>query len=252
MTFDDYIKNPMGKKNSVFSNMQMYRDMYKKKLDLIMLREAGKITYNLYMNGNDYIVHIRIPSEVVPKFYYDTVVEFSTINPFTSMKKDLRDYDVRFYSNDPSFCFTFAHAFKKHNMFIDMLKPKMPKTFLNTVAKERNAGSNVGYVKSLFFLYLIMNSKGLFQKNVFEIYVKPFNKKLFVASIEDADTKILARQEQGKRIEAEKRAKRNKVEKRPVKDNVIDKQSNVKQPVKSVTKTKTTNKSRTSTVVKKK
>ena len=254
MTFDDYIKNPMGKKNAVFSNMQMYRNMYKQKLDHILLREAGSISFFLYKNGADYLVHIKIPSEVVPKLYYDTVVEFSTINPITRMKTDLKEYDVKFYSNDPSFCFTFAHAFRKHNMFIEMLKPKMSKLALNNVAKERNAGDNVGYVKSIFFLYLIMNSRGLFDKKVFDAYTKSFNKKYFIDSIEHADIKIQQRIEEGNRIQKEKRAKKQQTQtvKREPNDNVISKKENVKQPIKAVTKTKTTNKTKTSSVVKKK
>lgn len=249
MTFDDYIKNPMGKRNAVFSNMQMYRTMYKEKLDKILLREAGKISYFLYKNGNDYIVHIKIPSEVVPKLYYDTVVEFSTINPFTMMDNDLRKYDVKFYSNDPSFCFTFAHAFRKHNMFIEMLKPKMSKLALKEKAKERNSGDNVGYVKSLFFLYLIMNSRGLFDKKVFDAYSKPFYKQNFIDSIEHADTKIQTRIEEGNRI---KKQNKKPVIKREPSENVIPKTNNVKQPVKSVTKTKSVNRTKNSHIVKKK
>ena len=69
MTFDEYIKNPMGKQNAVFSQRQMYMDIYSRKFDAILAREAGKINYRMYKdNDARYLLHIKIPSEVVEKF----------------------------------------------------------------------------------------------------------------------------------------------------------------------------------------
>ena len=48
MTFDEYINNPMGVKSAVISNREMYRKMYTEKLNKIMVREVGKIDYQLY------------------------------------------------------------------------------------------------------------------------------------------------------------------------------------------------------------
>ena len=75
MTFDQYIQNPMGIANSVMSNREMYRSMYSMKLDAIMVREMGKIDYKLYKDKNSYYAYIKVPSEVVEKFYYDVVIE---------------------------------------------------------------------------------------------------------------------------------------------------------------------------------
>ena len=33
MTFDEYIQNPMGIKNAVFSHREMYRELYKNKFN---------------------------------------------------------------------------------------------------------------------------------------------------------------------------------------------------------------------------
>ena len=48
MTYDEYIQNPMGKKNAVMSNREMYRLMYTNKWNAIKLRENGFIKYELY------------------------------------------------------------------------------------------------------------------------------------------------------------------------------------------------------------
>ena len=204
MTFDEYINNPMGKHNSVFSHRQMYQSMYMQKLDAILLREVGKIQYFLYTVNDTYILHMKVPSEVVEKFYYDVVVQFSSINPTVKMGNSLRKYDVKFYSNDPSFCYTFAHAFYKNNMFINLLKEKMPKEMVNKVAKERNPKDQVGYVKSIFFCYLLAERYNLFDKSLYRVFQTKFNKKTFMDSIEFAQDKIDKRQELAKKPKQQK------------------------------------------------
>lgn len=223
MTFDQYIQNPMGIANSVISNREMYRNLYTKKLDNILVREAGNINRletHLYQDKNRYICYIKIPSEVVPNFYYDVVVEF------TEPKKQLKDavgyglnkYNVRFFSNDPSFVFTFTHAFIKNDMFIKELSPLMSKKAIKQKAVEKNPHDIVGYVKSLYFAYIIMNRKGLFNKLK---YNETYNELALKQKIMPADNKIELRKEmasklakQRKRdIEQEKRRRIDHLEK---------------------------------------
>src|SRR5699024_7553974 len=103
MTFDQYIQNLMGVMNDVISN----REMYTEKLNKILERKTGKVVYYLYKSNKKYYAYLRIPSEVVPNFYYDVIIEFS--EPKDGVKitdRTLRNYEARFYSNDPSFVFT--------------------------------------------------------------------------------------------------------------------------------------------------
>ena len=194
MTFDEYIKNPAGIKNAVYSHREMYRNLYIEKLDKIMLRETGKIDYTLYKSKNEYYVHMKIPSEVVPQFYYDTVVMFYTDNKEISVSKSLSQYYVKFYSNDPSFVYTFAHAMLENDLFIRDLVPRMSKQAVLKVAKVKNPKNEIGYVKSLYFLYLLMKRDNLFDKLVFESRGKAYNKKQLLKNITHADHKIQARQ----------------------------------------------------------
>ena len=189
MKFDEYIQNPMGIANSVYSHRTMYRNLYQEKLDKILVREAGNIEYTAYkVSRKVYMLYIKIPSEVVPKFYYDVVIQFIGNHGGGS---DLSAYDVKFYSNDPSFVFTFAYAFKKNNMFITALSDKMSKRALTEKAKEKNPKAEVGYVKSLYFAYLYMKKKGLFNT---VNYVEKLNLKALKREIEHADKKIEERQ----------------------------------------------------------
>ena len=45
MTFDKYIDNPSG--GSVYTNRNMYKNMYKSKFDKVLVREQGRIKYEL-------------------------------------------------------------------------------------------------------------------------------------------------------------------------------------------------------------
>ena len=54
MTFDEYINNPMGIKSAVISNREMYRKMYTEKFDKVMVREVGKMDYQLSKSNSKY------------------------------------------------------------------------------------------------------------------------------------------------------------------------------------------------------
>ena len=194
MTFSEYISNPAGVKNAVYSHREMYMAMYTEKLNKILVRENGDIKYEFFKSKDKYYIYFKIPSEVLEKFYYDVVVEFYPKDVATSLRKTLKDYNVRFYSNDPAFVYTFAHAFIKNDMFIKDLEPKMSKEAIKHKATERNPKDEVGYVKSLFFAYLIMEDRGLFNKIKFD-FCPEYDKKYLLSKIMDADEKIKLRQE---------------------------------------------------------
>lgn len=213
MTFDQYIANPMGIKNSVFSGREMYRGLYSEKLDKVLVREVGKIKHRLFRNKDEFFVFLKIPSELIEKFYYDVVVQFYTDDTSIKMSRSLKDYNVKFYSNDPSFVFTFAHAMITNEMFIKDLVPVMSKDAVKHTAKEKNPKNEVGYVKSLYFAYLIMKNYSLFDKVNYETYGEKYDKKELLKDITHADIKIEARQ-----LAQSELSKKNKVNK--VKQNV--------------------------------
>lgn len=208
MTFEEYINNPMGIKSAVISNREMYRKMYTDKLNKVMVREVGKVDYQLYKSKSKYYCYMKIPSEVVPNFYYDVIIEFS--EPKDGNKKfgdaSLRNYDVKFFSNDPSFVYTFCYAFRKNGMFIDDYKEKMSPEALAQKPVEKNPTVSVGYVKSFYFAYLLMKKRDLFTKLK---YVTLYDKRRVLDQIMPADQKIKERQEAADNIRDKKRIARN-------------------------------------------
>lgn len=212
MTYEQYIQNPMGIANAVISNRNMYRELYIKKLDKILVREMGKIDYKLFKSKSKYYVYIKIPSEVIEKFYYDVVIEFTEPKEKSLIDMTLKNYTVKFYSNDPSFVYTFAHAFIKNNMFINELKNVMSPEAIKRVATEKNPSNQVGYVKSLYFAYLILKRENIFEKKKF-ILAKDLNWKDLEKSIMPANLKIAQRQQAAYDKAAQKKKKAAQLEK---------------------------------------
>ena len=252
MTFDKYIDNPSG--GSVFTNRNMYKEMYQKKFDKVLLRENGSIKYQLF-TANDGIdshyVYLKIPSEVVPEFYYDVVIHLFTKNNTYKNEASLRRYTVEFYSNDPSFVYTFAHSFNKNGLFISDLSSKMSKQALRQKATIRNPKDDVWYVKSLFFAYLAMEKYNLFSKPIYDTNAKPYRKKELLRNITQAETKVAARQEAAEKLEKEKKKELEKQKKEKQASRNIN-VSTKKSTVSNISKTSKVSKiSRTSNISKK-
>lgn len=242
MTYDQYIQNPMGIANAVFSNRDMYRNLYMSKLDKLLVREMGKIDYTLYVDNKKYYVYIKIPSEVIEKFYYDVVIEFSEPKDKSLIDSTLKNYNVKFYSNDPSFVYTFAHAFIKNKLFIKELEDVMSKEAIRKVAVEKNPSNQVGYVKSLYFAYLILKKENVFNKKKF-ILAKQINWKSLQRSITPADVKIAQRQDAAKELSAKNKKAReelNKLMKRPIEKDIpmATKSSKTIKPISNTKSTK--------------
>lgn len=214
MTFEEYIKNPSGTGSSVITNRQMYDDLYLRKFNLIMLREGNKFKWTCYKTKDKdrYIIHIKVPSEVVPKFYYDVVIEFSAPDAALLTATSLNRYNIRVFTNSPDFMYTHCHAFVKNNMFFADLSPKMPKDSLRKVAKERNPQDAMSYVKSLYFAYLIMKQFNLFNKNNY-VMVDTYNKGVLLREVMSAEEKTQLRQSLGEE-ERQKKKRDNQLERR--------------------------------------
>ena len=248
MSFDKYIDNPSGGA-TVITNRNMYKDMYKSKFDKVLLRESGNIEWKVYYTNDkhdSYYIYMKIPSEVIEDFYYDVVIRLFTTENKKKSNVNLREYAVEFYSNDPAFVYTFAHAFSRNNLFIKDLESKMSKTALKNMAKVKNPKDNVWYVKSLYFAYLAMERYHLFNRTILKQRGKKYNKRELLSQITHATEKVEARQEAQKKLEREK-TKARKIERQDkdlqskhTKTSGIIKTSSVSKTSKITNKVKTT------------
>lgn len=208
MTLDQYILNPLGKKSAVLnSTMREYmRSVYSAKFDNVLLKEHGKIRYQLFTEAkhNTFWAYIKVPSEVIKNFYYDVVFKFS-VPEHNQSESDLFKYDFKCFSNDPAFVFKFAYVFIQNKMFVDELLPMMSEEAKKDQPTETNPSEEVGYVKSLYFAYLLMQQRGLNKLTKFKSESTPLQPQFLKANIEPADSKVAARIEADKHISHSKK-----------------------------------------------
>ena len=71
--------------------------------------------------------------------------------------------------------------------------------------EEKNPYEIPGYVKSLYFCFLHMKSRSLFNKTYWKQYALAYSKRSLVEAVTDSDSKVAERQRLGAEIEAAKR-----------------------------------------------
>lgn len=215
LTFDDYIKSPAGK-GTVNSSRDSSALWYNNKLSELVSKN-GPIKYTCYSTANGvYFIVFKMPSESLPGFYYDTVVELYPNEEDSSTKAHISKYFVRFYSNDPDFTFTYARAYKTHGLLIDELENKVSFQALHMRANIKNPDNTIGYVKNIYYAYLIMKKDELFDKTVLDRKVQKGGVKAVVSSVMHFDDKAKER----KNFRPEKDSKEKK-KKEPLKPKVI-------------------------------
>ena len=207
MTFDQYITNPLGKSNAVLSAAvrEAIRKDYTIRFNNILLRENGRIVFYKYKTDkNSFIAHIKIPSEAVKNFYYDVVIRFYTDEKVVAAGNRLDKYNFQAYSNDPAFVFTHAFVFRKNKLFFTDLEGKMSKTALHKAPDIKNPDKQLAYVKSIYFAYLFLKNRGLFNKITWSDAVD-YNPSTLINNVMDADEKVALRQEAEKKLDHRKK-----------------------------------------------
>lgn len=206
ITLKSYIANPLG--DNTITHREMYRNLYSNKLEkMLEKRNMEKIKYHLYYTAKDeYYVHFKIPSESVEDFYYDVVFYFYDETGEFENNRTLNDYYVKFFSNDPAFNFTYTYVFNKVGLLIPELKPKLSDFALKNEAKSTNPNKNIGYIKTVYIAYLLMEKYGLFYKINYKTYGDKYIKNNLLSQIVEYDDK---QQEYYLRKDAELNIKKN-------------------------------------------
>ena len=150
MTIQEYVNNPMGKGDAALSaNRTLLLNTLNQKYEI--LTNKKKIHMHCYRGGKKYFIHLIIPSETERNNTYDVVFEFSDAGKEHDKDLSIRNYSVRVFANSPSFAYTFAYVYKKHNLLIDGLIKKLGKEFVKIAPEVRNRYQIVSYEKYVFF-----------------------------------------------------------------------------------------------------
>ena len=209
-TFPRYIRKP-NIVGTTTTQIRVIEGDYRARFDKILVREGGSIDFRLYSTDKDFIIHLKVPSETIENFYYDVAIKFKG-DTNVKFAPTLSNYNIQVFTNDPAFAFTYAYAFNKEGLFFRDLSDKMGKEFLETPAKDRNPRNMIGYVKSLYFAYFFMESKGLFEKRWWEKAI-PYKKDSFARNIMSTQTKIDKRIKLGAEIKRKEKEESQKQQK---------------------------------------
>ena len=164
-TFDEYINNPSGTRSRIVGEREIAKSVYNDKYNKMILMCGGQINYVMWKSDpRRYVIYIQMPSEKLKNLYYDVMIEFTGQSDLDYTIGKLDNYKVRFFSNDPNFTFTFAHAFHKKGLIIPELVSKISPKALKQPPNKTNTNVLAGYVKSIYFAYIFMRNKGLFNK----------------------------------------------------------------------------------------
>lgn len=208
----DFIENPMGKgSNAIPSRVFVKKDFIYRYHKLIVHKEKSKlIAVKVYKDKDDYFIHVTIPSEGEGrKNTYDVVLHFiakdEDMEEDFKSDKNINRYFVKFFSNNPSFVFTYAYAFNINNMFVKELGDRYHNVVLSSPPVQRNTAEIISYEKSIFFAcyHLLENNKYL-NKVVLDAEAIPFDKKRFVSTIRTSDTIMMEIKKEDRRLEREK------------------------------------------------
>ena len=174
MSLEQYIRNPAGWGSATNATPKPNVDeIYMNKLSILERQKQIELVCTSSNDKKKYYVYTKLPSESNPGFFYDVVIEFDKPSKNNDDGKfndnDLSKYNVKFFSNDFNFVYTYAYAFKEHGLTIPELELKLPFRSLTTKANVRNPGNTIGWVKSFYIVYLLMQRKNLLSKANFEM-----------------------------------------------------------------------------------
>lgn len=220
MTIQEYIDNPMGKGDaSLGANRSILVNVLTQKYNV--LTNKKKIRMTCYKARGKYFIHLIIPSETERKNTYDVVFEFSDKDKEHDKELSIRKYNVKVFANSPSFAYTFAYVYKKHDLLIDSLVKKLGKDFVKIAPDVRNRYQIVNYEKYVFFGAKYILDSGILNRAKLDSEAKslvgatfPLAKVRSLEEIMDEYNKEAARLRKDKNKEKVKREREIKKEKK--------------------------------------
>ena len=143
--------------------------------------EPNITTVDAVKEKDNYFILVKIPSESnteykSDKIFYDVIIELSPPNKSYLSNESVRDYDVRVYSNCPSFTYTFTYVYYKKDALIKMPKGAYTRKALSKAPKIRNPLLLFGIEKTLWFAICYIDKNKLFKRSNLEALIKDDSK----------------------------------------------------------------------------
>ena len=174
-TLKKFLDDPSYVDNQNYGTKWAEKRRYDDRWELIQ-KLFKEFPINYFKESNySYYVHIEVPSEIRGNTY-DVVIHFFTQFENIASRSDLREYNIRIFSNNPVFGFHFGHANFTKGILIDFLADKFPRDILENRAEKYNPKDAIGYCHSFYMagMYLLGKPRYL-NKTYIEGKCLPFN-----------------------------------------------------------------------------
>lgn len=146
----EYLESPMGKGSTAVMNKQLIVNDLNARYEKL-LKKKKDFKHTIYFRDGDYYFHFKIPSETERNNDYDVVIMFTMGEDNFKTDVNIKRYYLKFFSNCPSFTYTFAYAYNDNGLLIDFLQNKYDDIVLANNPVIRNPSELVSYEKSLYF-----------------------------------------------------------------------------------------------------
>jgi hypothetical protein len=162
-TLSEFIFSPFNNAGNLQRDNR-YDAMYRKFIseNKIYVKATTKIEDSYY-----YLIKIPSESQKDSKVEYDVVIRFFTDNERDKKSENLRNYYIQFFSNSPSFIYTYAYIYNKRGYLVDTMYRKLDANYIDTPPTKTNADMTLTYDKSIYYACRYLSS------NQFELLGKP-------------------------------------------------------------------------------
>jgi hypothetical protein len=183
----------------------------------------------------DFLIHLTVGSDSSPKDSYDVVLLFFTDDEVEKKKRSFRNYYVKFFSNSPSFIYSYAALYKANGFLIDVMYDKLDQEYADKLPEKVNSDHKLSYDKSIYCACRFLQDTKFDSFNKFIHGIRKKNPDEFFRNIRDfSDIKMTSDiRSMNKKIDTE--LKKNKQEKKS------EKKSPSKKSVTKVTPKRATN-----------
>lgn len=211
MSIAQMIQNPTGKHSAFFAS----RARVKAQLDSIFIKNLRRFRREFYAvpyideQTHDIVFYVAVPSETfyMNKVRWDCIVEIKY-----DENKTLENRDARYYTNSPSFIYTYAYVFNQQDLLPDFIKVKMPTRCLTDPPVIKNPVESRGFDKILYQALKYLTVGGCLTDGYLDKYKQRWN-SISRADLQSkcADTNTLVSiYQHAKRLESLKQNKNKK------------------------------------------
>ena len=180
---EEFLKKPFGNTSTIAE--QKYEPKFKKL--------ESKIKVKGYLPADKYtLIHIAIPSESRENYFYDVVIQFFTDDENIAKERNYEHYYMKFFSNSPSFIYTYAALYHLNGYLIDILLYKLDPVYATKLPKLRNPTMKLFYDSSIYMAcrYLVKHKLRFLTKFGNLLTVKKLNEEFFKAMKDFQDVKF--------------------------------------------------------------